>query len=66
MEVEVRLPCNRTVGSAVNSLLSSSIMIHAKADTYSASQLGSRKAIHAHYVVAHFSYVSHILTWSLR
>ena len=52
MEVEVQLSCSHTVGFAVSPALSSSVIIHANADIYSASQLGSRKAIHAHYVVA--------------
>ena len=56
MEVEVRLPCNHAVGSASSPPLSSSILIHANADTYSSSQLGSRKAIYAYYVVANSSY----------
>ena len=66
IEVEVRLPCNHTVGSAVSSPPLSSFMIHADVDTYSASQLGSGKAIRAQYAVANFSHVSHVLTWSME
>ena len=54
MELEVRLPCNHTVGSGVSHPLTPHIMLCANAETSSASQLGLQITIHARYVVASF------------